>query len=261
MSEPSPEQSFFSIHLKSLTDFADEFTTQIQSLAAPMDHLATMGGTAPQYGAFREAWSLGNGEQAAIEEMFSLLGQVKTAIAFAGDVTGTVADGYRHADENISFGLGGPPAGYGGGNGSGSWSNGQGNGHHNHNQGPYYDQNQGDQSSQGYAAPVSNGNVPNQNTSGPFPGTPLTAVPIVGAVLGATLLAGAAKGNAAKPGNTPVDVSVSVDTASAQSGALPLWTPPPDPGVAGVITSAPAPAPVFPGQDATWTATTPQGGS
>jgi len=92
MSEPSPEQSF-TIHLKSLTDFADEFTTQIQSLQAPMDHLATMSGTPPQYGAFHEAWSLGAGEQAAVEEMFSLLGQVKQAIAFAGDVTGTVADG------------------------------------------------------------------------------------------------------------------------------------------------------------------------
>ena len=104
MSEPSPEQSFFSIHLKSLTDFADEFTTQIQSLQSPMDHLATMSGTAPQYGAFHEAWSLGAGEQAAVEEMFSLLGQVKTAIAFAGDVTGTVAEGYRNADENIAYG-------------------------------------------------------------------------------------------------------------------------------------------------------------
>ena len=146
MSEPSPEQSFFSIHLKSLTDFADEFTTQIQSLQSPMDHLATMSGTAPQYGAFHEAWSLGAGEQAAVEEMFSLLGQVKTAIAFAGDVTGTVADGYRNADENIAFGLGGPPAGYGGDSGSGSWSHGNGNGP-NHD-GHWYNDDQNDQGNQ-----------------------------------------------------------------------------------------------------------------
>ena len=119
MSEPSPEQSF-SIHLKSLTDFADEFTTQIQSLQAPMDHLATMSGTAPQYGAFHEAWTLGAGEQAAVEEMFSLLGQVKTAIAFAGNVTGTVADGYRNADEGVAWGMGGPPGAVYGGGGDGT---------------------------------------------------------------------------------------------------------------------------------------------
>lgn len=105
--QPTPEQSF-SIHLKSLLDFADEFKTQIDSIQAPMDHLATMSASPPQYGAFAEAWSLGAGEQAAIEEMYSLLGQVKQAIAFAGDVTGTVADGYRHADENIASALGGP---------------------------------------------------------------------------------------------------------------------------------------------------------
>jgi hypothetical protein len=111
--QPTPDQSF-SIHLKSLTDFADEFTTQIESLQAPMDHLATMSDTPPQYGAFLEAWSLGAGEQAAIEEMYSLLGQVKQAIAFAGTVTGTVADGYRRADEDISSALGGtPPLGSG----------------------------------------------------------------------------------------------------------------------------------------------------
>src|ERR1051326_4135242 len=108
--QPTPEQSF-TIHLKSLLDFADEFKTQIESIQAPMDHLAAMSAKAPQYGAFAEAWSLGAGEQAAIEEMYSLLGQVKQAIAFAGDVTGTVADGYRKADENIASALGGPAPG------------------------------------------------------------------------------------------------------------------------------------------------------
>jgi hypothetical protein len=273
MSEPSPEQSFFSIHLKSLTDFADEFTTQIQSLQSPMDHLATMSVTAPQYGAFHEAWSLGAGEQAAVEEMFSLLGQVKTAIGFAGDVTGTVAEGYRNADENIAYGLGGPPAGYGGNSGSGSWSSGhQDSGHHTdgHHHDPYQND-QGNQHDQGHDTPVHTPApgpwVPNQNTSGPFAGTPFTAVPVAGALLGGALLAGAAKSKSHQPqGNTSVNVSVEVDGASGQAGALPLWTPPPDPGagpgMSGAIPSAPAPAtPVFPGQDAPWTAASPQGGT
>ncbi|MEY9928220.1 hypothetical protein ABH926_002859 [Catenulispora sp. GP43] len=275
MSEPSPEQSF-SIHLKSLTDFADEFTTQIQSLQAPMDHLATMGGTAPQYGAFHEAWALGAGEQAAVEEMFNLLGQVKTAIAFAGDVTGTVADGYRNADEGVAWGLGGPPGTvYGGGSGDNSWQNDNqyGNPGQQHQGDPNWP---GGQNGQGNQPGPYNGpgpGVPNQNTSGPFasPVSAVTAVPLAGALLGGALLGGAAKsrsnqppagqGNGSNGSSTNVSVEVSFDsTSNASGGALPLWTPPPDPGSAA-MPSAPAPAPVFPGQDAPWTATNPQGGS
>ena len=252
MSEPSPEQSF-SVHLKSLTDFADEFTTQIESLQAPMDHLATMSGTPPQYGAFHEAWSLGAGEQAAIEEMYNLLGQVKQAIAFAGDVTGTVADNYRHADENVAWGLGGPPQGtYGGGPVSGTWGAGDPYGGHVHNhQYSYGDptQNQGDQVVANPVTTPTNPNwVPNQNTSGPFPGTPLTAVPVAGALLGGALLGvtGRSKSNqsaqnANGSGGAPFDAGH--DGGSDSS----LWTPPPAPD-----------------QDAPWTATFPgssQGGS
>ena len=269
MSEPSPEQSF-SIHLKSLTDFADEFTTQIQSLQAPMDHLATMGGTPPQYGAFHEAWSLGAGEQAAVEEMFSLLGQVKTAISFAGNVTGTVADGYRNADEDAAYGMGGPPGTtYGGGSGSDPWQNNGQYGSPGQNQ--YSDptqNNQGGPYGQGGQGsnPADPGPwVPNQNTSGPFasPVTAVTAVPLAGALLGGALLGGVSKSKSNQPpANTTVSVTfdANVDGQPAGSGALPLWTPPPDPGAASMPSAAP-PAPVFPGQDAPWTAANPQGGS
>lgn len=253
MSEPSPEQSF-SIHLKSLTDFADEFTTQIQSLQAPIDHLATMSGTPPQYGAFHEAWSLGAGEQAAIEEMSILLGQVKLAIAFAGDVTGTVADGYRNADEGISYGLGGPPQGgtYGGGPVSGPWGSGDQYGGQNQNQQyPYSDPTQNNQGNQVTATPVStqtNPNwVPNQNTSGPFPGTPLTAVPVAGALLGGALLGVVGKSKANQPPVTNTSGGTTFDTSSDSGSDSSLWTPPPAPS-----------------QDAPWTATFPgssQGGS
>ncbi|MEZ0114893.1 hypothetical protein ABH920_008928 [Catenulispora sp. EB89] len=257
MSEPSPEQSF-SIHLKSLTDFADEFTTQIQSLQAPMDHLATMSGTPPQYGAFHEAWSLGAGEQAAIEEMFNLLGQVKQAVAFAGDVTGTVADNYRNADEDIAYGLGGPPQNtYGGGPVSGPWGGGDPYGGQNQNQQypPYSDPTQNNQGNQVIATPVStqtNPNwVPNQNTSGPFPGTPLTAVPVAGALLGGALLGvvGKSKANAnqAPPAGTTSGGQTFDDSFDSGGSDSSLWTPPPAPG-----------------QEAPWTAAfpgSPQGGS
>lgn len=237
MSEPSPEQSF-TIHLKSLTDFADEFTTQIQSLQAPMDHLATMSDTAPQYGAFHEAWTLGAGEQAAIEEMFSLLGQVKQAIAFAGDVTGTVADGYRHADESVAYALGGPPTNtYYNGPVTDPWSG----GHHDHhggpNQQPYTDPTQSDQVIQVNATPVGHHTdpgplVPNQNTSGPFPGTPMTAVPLAGALLGGALLGGARKSKSnPPPANTSVTVTFDDGSGSTAADSS-LWTPPPDPNAA-----------------------------
>lgn len=104
---PTPDQSF-TIHLQSLLDFADEFKSQISGIQAPMDRLAALSGKQPQYGAFPEAWSLGSGEVAAVEEMFSLLERVRTAAAFAGDVTAAVANGYRKADEAVSAALGGP---------------------------------------------------------------------------------------------------------------------------------------------------------
>jgi hypothetical protein len=251
MSEPSPEQSF-TIHLKSLTDFADEFTTQIQSLQAPMDHLATMSDTAPQYGAFHEAWTLGAGEQAAIEEMYSLLGQVKQAIAFAGDVTGTVADGYQNADESVAYALGGPPTNtYTHGPVSDPWSgdgNGNGQQHGGPNQQTYTDPTQTTPVIQVTATPVTHATdpgplVPNQNTSGPFPGTPMTAdVPLAGALLGGALLGGAARSKSGQqPKNTTKKstVTVSFDEGTGTSTAdSTLWTPPPDPNAASPWTAA-----------------------
>jgi hypothetical protein len=259
MSEPSPEQSF-TIHLKSLTDFADEFTTQIQSLQAPMDHLATMSGTPPQYGAFQEAWRLGAGEQAAIEEMFSLLGQVKQAIAFAGDVTGTVAEGYRHADENVAWGLGGPPAsntGNGNGNGPGPWQGIGPGGNENHRNNPYrYSDPTQNNQNQVIAQPLANTSDPTswtQNTSDPFAGSSVPAGSVVGAVLGGTLLAGAGRskshGNGNRNGNSTSSTFDGSGNGPAPSGDdSSLWTPPPP----------------DPGQEASWTATTPttaQGGT
>jgi hypothetical protein len=194
--QPTPDQSF-SIHLKSLTDFADEFKTQIESIQAPMDHLATMSGTPPQYGAFAEAWSLGAGEQAAIEEMYSLLGQVKEAIAFAGTVTGTVAEGYRRADDDISSALGGaPPLGSG----------------HRESSHPV-------ESRPWLTTQVSGDQIvfsdPSASTSGPpTAATPMTAPPVTDV--------------------SSASVSHMVTGAHAADGSLSVWTPPPAPDTAPV---------------------------
>jgi len=195
--QPTPEQSF-TIHLKSLLDFADEFKTQIESIRAPMDHLAAMSVSPPQYGAFAEAWSLGAGEQAAIEEMYSLLGQVKQAIAFAGDVTGTVADGYRHADENIAVALG-VPLPLGGSAPGGS---------HSHESGhPVSDQpGQADKSDK----PWQSTHMTGTQIHFPDPGPPTAGAP--------------------DPGSwVPQPLTNANDVLGAQvaGGPLPVWTPPP----------------------------------
>ncbi|GAA1994477.1 hypothetical protein [Catenulispora subtropica] len=192
--QPTPEQSF-SIHLKSLTDFAAEFTTQIESIQAPMDHLAAMSATPPQYGAFAEAWSLGAGEQAAIEEMYSLLGQVKQAIAFAGTVTGTVAEGYQRADDAVSSALGGAPP--------------LGSGHHEGNGHP------------GHSQPWQNTQVTPTQIVFPDPGAPDPGAPLSGSPM------------TAPPVTDVSSVSVShLVTGDVAGGPLPVWTPPPapDPG-------------------------------
>ncbi|NUP48788.1 MAG: hypothetical protein HOW97_15990 [Catenulispora sp.] len=216
--QPTPDQSF-SIHLKSLTDFADEFTTQIQSLQAPMDHLATMSDTPPQYGAFAEAWSLGAGEQAAIEEMYSLLGQVKQAIAFAGRVTGTVADGYRHADEDISSALGGAPLG------SNQFEHGGpvDGGHHHHSW-------QDTQVTDGQATFADPGPPPGGADPGPFP----PADPAGGSHVTAVLLDPAHAGDHSVVGSS---VGHLVTGAQGTDGRPSVWTPPPAPQ-----SSAPAPS-------------------
>jgi hypothetical protein len=205
--QPTPDQSF-SIHLKSLTDFAAEFQTQIESIQAPMDHLATMSGTPPQYGGFAEAWSLGAGEQAAIEEMYSLLGQVKQAIAFAGTVTGTVADGYQHADENISSALGGAPP--------------PGSGHH---------EGVGHPAQPWQTAQVTDGQIIFPDSGSPMPGTPMTAPPVtdVSGVSISHLVTGADVTGGPLPGWTPPPApAVPPVTAPAPAphfpGPDPSWT-------------------------------------
>lgn len=96
-----PDQSFF-VHLQSLTDFAAELQTQLDGMSRPMGHLSAIADETLLLGEFGEASALSNSHRAAIEEMHGLLNQIKQAIAFAEEVTNTVATGYRHADENIA---------------------------------------------------------------------------------------------------------------------------------------------------------------
>jgi hypothetical protein len=96
----------YSLELPSLASFAQELETQIQGIAAPVNALAAQSGSEPKFGGFAEASSLVDDQQSALQEMYSLLGQVKQAIEFAQGVTNTVAAGYRNADQIVAADLG-----------------------------------------------------------------------------------------------------------------------------------------------------------
>lgn len=98
--------SSFSVQLASLLGFASELQTQTEGVAAPINTLATQSGSQPQLGAFTEAATLAERQQAAVQEMYGLLSQVRQAIGFAADVTNTVASGYQQADHDVAASLG-----------------------------------------------------------------------------------------------------------------------------------------------------------
>ncbi|MEV0843241.1 hypothetical protein AB0I55_27325 [Actinocatenispora sera] len=96
----------FRVHLQSLKDFAHELETQLDALTKPTDGLAALAEHPMLLGDFTEATSLAQRHQAAVDQMHALLGNVREAIGFAGDVTHTVADGYKQADEDIANAIG-----------------------------------------------------------------------------------------------------------------------------------------------------------
>jgi hypothetical protein len=101
------EQSY-SVQPSSLRAFAQELQTQLDGIATPMNTLATQSSTQPQFGAFTEAWMLGESQQSAIQEMYDLLEQVKQALGFAENVTSTIATAYEDADQDVATSYGAP---------------------------------------------------------------------------------------------------------------------------------------------------------
>jgi hypothetical protein len=177
------DESFY-VHLSSLQAFARELQTQLDATLAPMEALATLSGQQPQYGAFTEAYLLGESQQAAIEEMYGLLSQVKQAISFAESVTNTVATGYQQADQDVASSLGyGGYDGYGGygGYGDGGYQGGYGDQQGGWQQGGwqqggYGGQNaSGDQGALGYDVANATGDP---STSAPFTVPPQQPPPV-----------------------------------------------------------------------------------
>lgn len=102
----SDDTHSFAVHLDSLKQFARELETQIDGMTKPSNGLAALLQAPMSLGSFGEASSLSGRHGAAVTQMHELLGNVKQAIGFADDVTGTVATGYQHTDEHIASALG-----------------------------------------------------------------------------------------------------------------------------------------------------------
>jgi len=113
-----PDRSFY-VHLASLQNFAGELSTQLSGMATPVDYLSKLSTEPVLLGSFDEAHSLGECHQAAVAEMAQLLAEVRDGIAFAENITVTVANGYQQLDQDLAGGMSVAGSGVDSGSGSG----------------------------------------------------------------------------------------------------------------------------------------------
>jgi hypothetical protein len=97
----SSEQSFL-VHLQSLVDFARELDGQFEAIRKPTDDMASLSSQPMLLGDFLEAGALLARQRAAAAQMHDLLDAVRSAINFAGDVTGTISDSYARYDHHVA---------------------------------------------------------------------------------------------------------------------------------------------------------------
>jgi hypothetical protein len=92
----------FAVDLQSLTDFARELATQMSGMTQPQAHLDSLVDHRLRLG---EAYSLWDDHGIAVSEILILVGQVKDAIEFAGEITKTVSTAYQHYDDAVTGAL------------------------------------------------------------------------------------------------------------------------------------------------------------
>jgi hypothetical protein len=100
-----PGNESFQIHLRSLTDFAQELTTQLAGMAQAAGQLETLAGGDLPLGQFGEAVMLSRAHHDAVADMATIVDQALQAIDFAEDVTLTVASSYEVADRQVASSL------------------------------------------------------------------------------------------------------------------------------------------------------------
>lgn len=92
----------FQVHLSALTDFARELGTQLAGMTASAGPLDALAGGALPLGLFPEAQALSGGHADAVVDFRAVVGRAREAIDFAEDVTTTVAQSYRQADQQTA---------------------------------------------------------------------------------------------------------------------------------------------------------------
>nr|MDT0661552.1 hypothetical protein [Micromonospora sp. DSM 115978] len=98
----SADTGSFRVHLQSLVDFADELATQLDALRGPTDRLTVLGGRPLALGLFAPAVPLGQRHAGTADQMQDLLIGVRHAVAFAEEVTRTIATEYQRYDEQVA---------------------------------------------------------------------------------------------------------------------------------------------------------------
>jgi hypothetical protein len=92
----------FAVHLQSLTDFANELTTQLAGMVQPLAQMDSLVDNDLLLGEFTEAYSLWTEHGLAVSEMYVLIGQARDAIQFANEITETVSTAYQHYDDGVT---------------------------------------------------------------------------------------------------------------------------------------------------------------
>ena len=99
---PDPATAFFSVHLQSLQQLAQELATELDGLRAPLDRLSELSQRELPLGSFAEGYTLGAHHLALAGQMYGLLQAVRQAVSFAGQVTHEVSSSYQRFDQQAS---------------------------------------------------------------------------------------------------------------------------------------------------------------
>lgn len=100
-----PGTGFFSVDLTALAEFTEELTTQLHATTRQLAELAPLADLVLPLGEFAEAHSLDQTHHAAVADMATLLAKAGEALAFAEEVTDTVALAYQAHDDGLTAGL------------------------------------------------------------------------------------------------------------------------------------------------------------
>jgi hypothetical protein len=92
----------FSVHLQSLEAFAQELAAQLDAMQRPSDRLYVLAGQGLPLGEFGEAHVLAARHAEVAGQMHALLSAVQEAVAFASEVTKTIATSYQSFDEGAA---------------------------------------------------------------------------------------------------------------------------------------------------------------